>query len=102
VWNFETPQGPQSITVDGPLCSNNVVIIRDAILAGIGIAWLPDYVVGDDLRDGRLVRVLPEAKLPPIRIYGIMLKQARQNATVRAVLDILDAALRVHAAKFAD
>jgi DNA-binding transcriptional LysR family regulator len=101
VWNFETPEGQKSITVDGPLCTNNVVIIRDAVLAGVGAAWLPDYVIGDELRDGRLVRLLPEAKLPPIRIFGIMPKQARQTATVRTVLDILGAALRVQAAKFA-
>jgi len=102
VWNFETPEGQKSITVNGPLCTNNVVVIRDAILAGVGAAWLPDYVIGDELRDGRLVRLLPEAKLPPIRVFGIMLKQARQTASVRAVLDILSAALRAQAAKFTE
>src|SRR5271168_2929871 len=94
VWNFETPEGPKSITVDGPLCTNNVVIIRDAILAGVGVAWLPSYVIGEELSDGRLVQLLPEAKLPPIRVYGIMPKHARQIATVRAVLDVIGAALR--------
>lgn len=94
VWSFETPEGPKSITVDGPLCTNNVVIIHEAILAGVGAAWLPDYVIGDELSDGRLVRLLPEAKLPPIRVYGIMPKQAHRSTTVRAVLDILGAALR--------
>ena len=82
-WNFETAEGPKSIHVDGPLCTNNVVIIRDAILAGVGVGWLPDYVVGEELRDGRLVRLLPEAKLPPIRVFGIMPKQARQTAAGR-------------------
>ena len=63
------------------------------------VGWLPDYVVGEELRDGRLVRLLPEAKLPPIRVYGIMPKQARQTAAVRAVLDILGAGLRAQAAR---
>jgi DNA-binding transcriptional LysR family regulator len=101
VWDFETPEGRKSITVDGPLCTNNVVIIHEAILAGVGVAWLPEYVLGDELNDGRLVRLLPEARLPPIRVYGIMPKQARQTTTVRAVLDILGAALRANAAKLA-
>jgi DNA-binding transcriptional LysR family regulator len=99
LWNFETPEGPKSINVDGPLCTNNVVIIRDAILAGVGVGWLPEYVIGEELRDGRLVRLVPEAKLPPIRVFGIMPKQARQTAAVRAVLDILGAGLRAQAAK---
>jgi DNA-binding transcriptional LysR family regulator len=101
VWSFETPEGQKSIRVDGPLCTNNVVIIRDAVLAGVGAAWLPSYVIGDELRDGRLVRLLPEAKLPPIRVFGILPKQARQTATVRAVLEILGTALRAQAARFA-
>lgn len=101
-WNFETPEGPKSVTVNGPLCTNNVVIIRDAILAGVGAAWLPDYVIGDELRDGRLVRLLPEAKLPPIRVFGIMPKQACSNATVRAVLELLATALRTHAGTLTD
>jgi len=99
VWEFDTPEGRKSITVDGPLCTNNVVIIREAILAGVGVAWLPDYVIGEELTDGRLVRLLPEAKLPPIRVYGIMPKQARQTAMVRAVRDIFGGALRAHAAR---
>ncbi len=102
VWNFETPEGQKSITVDGPLCTNNVVIIRDAVLAGVGVAWLREYVIDGALGDGRLVRLLPEARLPPIRVFGIMPKQARQTATVRAVLDILGAALRAQAAKLTD
>jgi DNA-binding transcriptional LysR family regulator len=100
VWAFKTPEGPKSITVDGPLCTNNVVIIRDAILAGVGAAWLPDYVIGDELSDGRLIQLVPEAKLPPIHVYGILPKQVRQNAAVRAVLNLLGAALRAQAAKF--
>ena len=96
------PKGNSPITVDGPLCTNNLMIIRDAILAGVGVAWLPDYVIGDELRDGRLVRLLPEAKLPPTRVFGVMPKQARQNTTVRAVLDALGAGLRAQAARGAD
>jgi DNA-binding transcriptional LysR family regulator len=100
VWDFETPEGRKSIEVDGPLYTDNVVIIRDAVLAGVGVAWLPEYVIGDELRDGRLVRLLPEMKLPPIHVYGIVPKQARKNNSVRAVLDILSAGLRAQAAKF--
>jgi DNA-binding transcriptional LysR family regulator len=101
-WKLDTPEGPRSVAMDGPLCSNNILVIRDAIVAGVGVGWLPDYVIGDDLRDGRLVRVLPEAKLPPIRVFGIMLKQARQNATVRAVLDAFGTALRAQAPTLAE
>jgi len=101
-WKFETSEGLRAIKVDGPLCTNSGIIIRDQLLAGTGIAWLPNYVIHADLRDGRLVRLLPEAKLPPVSVFGVMPKQARQNATVRAVFDCLSAALRATAAEFTD
>jgi DNA-binding transcriptional LysR family regulator len=97
VWEFETADAKQSITVDGPLSSNNVMVVREAILAGVGAAWMPDYVIEEELRDGRLVRLLPEAKLPAIRVFGIMPKQARQTTLVRAVRDMLGSALRAQA-----
>jgi DNA-binding transcriptional LysR family regulator len=101
VWRFETPEGQKPIAVDGPLRTNNVVVVRDAILAGVGAGWLPDYVMGDELRDGRLVRLLPDAKLPPIRVFGITPKEARRNAAVRVVLDVLGSGLQEQAAKVA-
>jgi len=55
---------------------------------------LPDYVIGEELRHGRLIQLLPEAKLPKVRVLGIMPKQARQNAAVRAVFTVLGSALR--------
>jgi DNA-binding transcriptional LysR family regulator len=78
------------------------VNIVDVILAGVGVAWLPDYVIGDQLREGRLVRLLPEANLAPMRVYGIMSKQSRQVPAVRAVLEIMGTALRAWAAKSAE
>ena len=94
VWNLKTPDGPKSIRVSRPLCTNSVVIIRDAILDGVGVGWLPDYVIGEELRQGRLTQLLPEAKLPKVRVFGIMQKQAHQNAAVRAVFNVLGSALR--------
>jgi DNA-binding transcriptional LysR family regulator len=66
------------------------------------VAWLPDYVIGEELTDGRLVRLLPEAKLPPIRVHAMVPEQARRSATVRGVLDILAATLHSQAARLAD
>lgn len=102
IWSFETAEGLRSVTVDGPLCTNNVVIIREAILAGVGVGWLPDYAIRDGLNEGRLTRLLPEAKLPPLRFYGVMAKQARKTATVRAVLEFLGTTLRAHTALLVD
>jgi DNA-binding transcriptional LysR family regulator len=47
--------------VDGALFSNELTLLRDAALRGLGIAYLPLMLVHEDLRSGALVPVLPNA-----------------------------------------
>jgi DNA-binding transcriptional LysR family regulator len=49
-----------SIDVDGPMTLDNINMMIDAALNGIGIAWAPLTQVEEDLREGRLVHLLPE------------------------------------------
>ncbi len=64
VWRF-TPVAPAkrrealSLPVHGSLAANNSEALREAALAGAGIALLPDFSAQDALRKGQLVRVLP-------------------------------------------
>ncbi|KPB17157.1 transcript ional regulator [Pseudomonas savastanoi] len=39
---------------------DNINLMTEAALAGIGIAWLPEHQVEEHLKDGRLVHLLPE------------------------------------------
>ena len=65
VWTF-TPQGTGrgrqaaavSVPVRGRLAANNSEALREACLAGAGIALLPDFSAQDALRKGQLVPVL--------------------------------------------
>ena len=65
VWSF-TPQaraaGRETVTVPvrGTLAANNSEALREAALAGAGIALLPDFSAQDALRRGQLVPVLPD------------------------------------------
>jgi DNA-binding transcriptional LysR family regulator len=49
-----------SIDVDGPMTMDNINLMTEAALAGIGIAWLPEHQVVEHLKEGRLVHLLPE------------------------------------------
>jgi DNA-binding transcriptional LysR family regulator len=44
--------------------ANNMGLLRESTLAGMGVATLPAYLVDDDIRSGRLLRLLPEYTLP--------------------------------------
>lgn len=64
LWQFRGPKGLESIKVDGPFFSNSALVLRHAVLAGIGIGLLPWYCIAQDLQAGRLVQVLSQYKIP--------------------------------------
>lgn len=57
-WGFITPTGPINVRVDGRLVTDNGEVIRDALLAGFGIALKSTWDVATHLRSGQLVTVL--------------------------------------------
>ncbi len=59
------------VRVDGPLICNTIDLILDAVLSGMGLAYLPLDVVEKDIRAGRLVPVLEEwtTPLPAYHLY---------------------------------
>ncbi|MEJ6850138.1 LysR family transcriptional regulator [Sinorhizobium fredii] len=59
-WKLEGPGGSLAYRPDGPLVTNSSEIIRAAVIAGAGIALRSTWDVSAELRDGRLVQVLPE------------------------------------------
>jgi DNA-binding transcriptional LysR family regulator len=66
VWQFGPPRpsGPtQTVRVNPRLLVNNTFSLLDAVRAGLGIAELPEYLVEDDLRSRRLVRLLETFKV---------------------------------------
>ncbi len=86
-WRLETAGGIVEVVVDGPLRTTNVLALRDAALAGLGVAQLPLGFVADDLRRKRLVRVLKGAAPPTGALYGVYHRGARGSAAIRAFLD---------------
>ena len=68
-WTFRQGNHTQTIEVSGRYIANDVSARREAALEDWGVASLPEFAVGDDLRAGRLVQVLPEWRFEP-RAYG--------------------------------
>lgn len=70
-WNLERRGRSVDLDVDGPMTLGNTNLMVDAALAGIGIAWVPDYLVAEHLASGRLVHLLPEwsPSLPGVCLY---------------------------------
>ncbi|MET0595277.1 MAG: LysR family transcriptional regulator [Polyangiaceae bacterium] len=52
--------GGRKMHVTGHLCTNDINMLRDAAVAGLGIALLPYFLVEDMINQGKLVHVLGE------------------------------------------
>lgn len=58
-WRLEGPKGPLVYRPAGMLNTNSSEVIREAVIAGLGIALRSTWDIGNELKDGRLVMVMP-------------------------------------------
>ncbi len=80
---------PQTVTIHGPLCSNNGEVLRAAAIAGLGIAMLPEFIVESDLRSDRLRPVLSAYPPPAIQIYALYPVKRHLSAKVTRLVEFL-------------
>ena len=57
-WEFEKDGHELNVRVEGQLVFNNIAMRLDAAQRGLGLAYMPEDLVDEHIRDGRLVRVL--------------------------------------------
>ncbi len=74
----------------GRLTLNSPDMIQQLLLDGAGIAALPCSFTADDVREGRLVRVLPEWSLPAVPAWAVMPMRRYLPAKTRAFLAHLE------------
>ena len=97
-WRFEDSQGkPQSVVIRPRLRANSGDTCRAAALADQGVIYQPLFLVGDDIRAGRLVRVLPALRGPNISISTVYPSRKQLPGKVRAMVDFLAAAFQTPA-----
>jgi DNA-binding transcriptional LysR family regulator len=69
-WRFLGPDREEvSIRPAGPLRSNSGDAMLPALRAGLGIAILPDFIVHQDIAEGRLEALLPGWSWPPVALH---------------------------------
>jgi DNA-binding transcriptional LysR family regulator len=84
-WEFEKRGRGMRVRVEGQLVFNNTALRMNAVLAGFGLAYLPEDQVQSHLSDGRLVRVL-EDWCARFSGYHLYYPSRRQPAPAFAVL----------------
>ncbi|MBL8566581.1 MAG: LysR family transcriptional regulator [Hyphomicrobiaceae bacterium] len=88
-WSFGRGVAQQRIAVSGNLVSDNLDALRSAALSGMGVAYLGTDIIGDDLREGRLQRVLPDIGTPQLSVSAVYPSRRYLSAKVRSFIDFL-------------
>jgi DNA-binding transcriptional LysR family regulator len=89
VWRFDTPAGAREVQTRPRMRTNNGDTCRQAALAHQGLVLQPDFLIGEDLRSGHLVEVLPECRGREIGIYIVYPSRKHLSVKVRALVDFL-------------
>lgn len=89
-WRLSGPEGPVTVKPVSTLRTNSNDIIRECMIAGLGIGFKSTWNVHQELRDGKLVVVLPQYREPPnFGLYAVYAKQYHMPAKLRVFIDFL-------------
>lgn len=94
VWNFNAAGRTTWVRVAGPLATNNERLALLMARSGAGIACLPEMQVFDDVRSGRLVRLMPDCECEPVAMHVAYPSRRHLALKTRVVLDFVVDAIR--------
>lgn len=89
-WRFGAPKQPVEVPVSAPVVVNNFDLVREAALAGVGIACLPIFRCVHDLKAGYLRTVLDDWSTEEILLNVVYPSARHIPPKVRAFLDLLN------------
>ena len=69
--------------------SQDMKMVKDVAIAGLGIAWLPDHFVREPLESGQLIHILPDWTGPEGIVHLVFTTRRGLPSAVRAFIDYL-------------
>ena len=93
-WEFDGPEGSVTVAVNPVLRTNSGDTCRAAALAHQGVILQPSFIVGEDLRKGTLVELMPHYRSLEFGIYAIYPSRRHVAPKVRTLIDYLASAMQ--------
>jgi DNA-binding transcriptional LysR family regulator len=90
-WNFSSAEGEQTVRVRGNFKANTADAVLQATLQGLGIAAITTMAAAEEVRAGRLVRLLPDYRLPEGMMYASWLPNPTRAQCVQTFIHFLAA-----------
>ncbi len=89
VWELAGPTGTTRVPVTGRVVANSSLVIRQALLAGLGLSLIPSFYVGPELASGQLRVVLDDHPAPPLHVSAVYQRSRYLAPRVRALIGLL-------------
>lgn len=88
-WKLTGQDGDHWLHVRSKLCTNNAEVLRDAAVSGLGIALLPTFIAGPELRSGELRTIIPKYQAPELWVCALYPPTRHLAMKVRVFIDFL-------------
>lgn len=89
-WKYVINGNSESIKITPEIRINNSFDLKNLALAGVGITYLPSFTVGNEIKQGRLVEVLCEFKVPSLNMYVVYPAMRYLSNRVKVIINFLE------------
>src|SRR5262245_45189643 len=88
-------KGLETVELNSVMRSGNETLLHLAVLEGMGLAFLPRWLIDEDVAAGRLERILPEQAIFEGRLFAVYPSRKYLSAKVRTFIDFVAADKRL-------
>ncbi len=89
-WQLDGPNGAAVVMPHTPrLVTDDMMVLRQSALAGVGVVQLPTMTIGEEFRSGALVRVLPDWAPRPGKVHAVFPSRRGLLPAVRELIDFM-------------
>ena len=88
-WWFDINGKETWVKVDGVIAVNNTWAARDLAIAGVGLCYVPDFVVKGDLDNGSLIHIIPDFDSAADSVHAVYPTKRHLSTRVRIFMDYL-------------
>ncbi|SDI88182.1 transcriptional regulator, LysR family [Bradyrhizobium sp. Rc2d] len=94
-FSFQGEHGPETVKLNPVLRSANETLLHMAALEGMGLAFLPKWLVTDDIAAGRLEHLMSEQVIFEGKLFAVYPSRKYLSAKVRTFIDFIAADKRM-------
>lgn len=88
-WKLRDENKEYLVNINGVLCSNNGEVLAQVALKGLGIAFLPTFIISEYLKRGKLEIILPEYEAPEVNLSIIYPVNRHLSTKVKLLTEFL-------------